>query len=100
MDLFELLRTNMKIGPINLILLVLIKLTNSLLCPNDVTTATTTITKTNKRKICPDFKDNINEEYCCPSQVVPGSYYCCTFEHLKQLQDIQTAQLRKLFFKK
>lgn len=53
-----------------------------------------------KRKVCPDFKDNEDEKYCCPSHVVPGSYYCCSQEHLYKIEAEQAAEIRRQFIKK
>lgn len=53
-----------------------------------------------KRKVCPDFKDNENEKFCCPSHVVPGSYYCCSLESLNKIEAEQAAELRRQFIKK
>ncbi|VDK62141.1 unnamed protein product [Gongylonema pulchrum] len=53
-----------------------------------------------KRKICPDFKDNEDEKYCCPSHVVPGSYYCCSQEHLYKIEAEKAAEVRRQFIKK
>lgn len=57
----------------------------------------TTITK---RKVCPDFKDNEDEKYCCPSHIIPGSYYCCSQEHLYKIEAEQAAEIRRQFIKK
>ncbi|OZC10841.1 hypothetical protein X798_02264 [Onchocerca flexuosa] len=53
-----------------------------------------------KRKVCPDFKDNENEKYCCPSHIIPGSYYCCSQEHLYKIEAEQAAEIRRQFIKK
>lgn len=31
-----------------------------------------------KSKTCPDFKDEADQNNCCPSRITFGSYYCCT----------------------
>lgn len=53
-----------------------------------------------KRKVCPDFKDNEDEKYCCPSHIIPGSYYCCSQEHLYKIEAEQAAEIRRQFIKK
>uniref|UniRef100_A0A915PI79 Uncharacterized protein n=1 Tax=Setaria digitata TaxID=48799 RepID=A0A915PI79_9BILA len=52
-----------------------------------------------KRKVCPDFKDNEDEKYCCPSHIIPGSYYCCSQEHLYKIEAEQAAEIRRQFIK-
>ncbi|VDK75700.1 unnamed protein product [Litomosoides sigmodontis] len=53
-----------------------------------------------KRKVCPDFKDSEDEKYCCPSHIIPGSYYCCSQEHLYKIEAEQAAEIRRQFIKK
>uniref|UniRef100_A0A8R1XXB4 Uncharacterized protein n=1 Tax=Onchocerca volvulus TaxID=6282 RepID=A0A8R1XXB4_ONCVO len=56
-------------------------------------------TALSKRKVCPDFKDNEDEKYCCPSHIIPGSYYCCSQEHLHKIEAEQAAEIRRQFIK-
>uniref|UniRef100_A0AC35U2C4 CX domain-containing protein n=1 Tax=Rhabditophanes sp. KR3021 TaxID=114890 RepID=A0AC35U2C4_9BILA len=50
-------------------------------------------------KRCPDFKDDPNQGACCPSQVTPGTYYCCSSDKKQEIESLIAANLRKQFIK-
>ncbi|KAH7725741.1 Protein R05C11.4 [Aphelenchoides avenae] len=52
-----------------------------------------------KPKTCPDFKDDADQVACCPSQITPGAFYCCTLERQAELASQLAAEARRQFFK-
>lgn len=80
-------------------LIMLFRFTSAVTCPFEAIAGTKSSSST-KRKVCPDFKDDISEKFCCPSHVVPGSYYCCSEEHLSVMEAEEAAELRRQFIKK
>uniref|UniRef100_A0A915BFZ8 Uncharacterized protein n=1 Tax=Parascaris univalens TaxID=6257 RepID=A0A915BFZ8_PARUN len=79
-------------------LIMLLRFTSAVTCPFEAIAGTKSSSST-KRKVCPDFKDDITEKFCCPSHVVPGSYYCCSEEHLSVMEAEEAAELRRQFIK-
>uniref|UniRef100_A0A0N5AGR2 WAP domain-containing protein n=1 Tax=Syphacia muris TaxID=451379 RepID=A0A0N5AGR2_9BILA len=67
------------------------------LCPSG-TAVTPKIS--NPQKMCPGFKDAKNRNFCCPSHVDPGSFFCCTEQQFYEFESEETAQLRRQFLKK
>jgi hypothetical protein len=53
-----------------------------------------------KPKSCPDFKDDADQSYCCPSRITFGSYYCCTIQQKHEIQSEIAAERRRQFVKK
>jgi hypothetical protein len=51
------------------------------------------------RKSCPDFKDEVNQSFCCPSSITPGTFYCCTEEKREEIDALLAAEARKIFFR-
>ncbi|VDM38499.1 unnamed protein product [Toxocara canis] len=80
-------------------LVLMVRVVNAITCPLE-TVAGSKPSSSTKRKVCPDFKDDISEKFCCPSHVVPGSYYCCSEEHLSVMEAEEAAELRRQFIKK
>uniref|UniRef100_A0A0N5B384 CX domain-containing protein n=1 Tax=Strongyloides papillosus TaxID=174720 RepID=A0A0N5B384_STREA len=52
-----------------------------------------------KQKRCPDFKDDPEQNACCPSAVSPGTFYCCTEEQKKEIEAHIASELRSKFIK-
>ncbi|CAJ0933204.1 unnamed protein product, partial [Mesorhabditis belari] len=50
-----------------------------------------------KEKHCPDFKDEANKSYCCPSKVSMGSYFCCTLEDIEKIEAEESSRQWRLF---
>jgi hypothetical protein len=50
-------------------------------------------------KSCPDFKDDVDQSACCPSQITPGTFYCCTSERQAELESQIAAEARRRFLK-
>ncbi|VDD98139.1 unnamed protein product [Enterobius vermicularis] len=73
------------------------RLAAATLCP----TPTGVVLKASgQQKTCPGFKDAKNRNFCCPSHVDPGSYFCCTETQFYEYESEESAQLRRQFFKK
>ncbi|KAI6198297.1 hypothetical protein M3Y99_01888300 [Aphelenchoides fujianensis] len=53
-----------------------------------------------KPKSCPDFKDDADQNQCCPSRITFGSFYCCTLAQKHEIQSEIAAERRKAFVKK
>ncbi|KAI1723737.1 hypothetical protein DdX_03908 [Ditylenchus destructor] len=49
-------------------------------------------------KLCPDFKDDAEQNACCRSRITQGAFYCCTQEQKEQLQWEEHKQQWKSFF--
>ncbi|KAI1714255.1 hypothetical protein Ddc_11437 [Ditylenchus destructor] len=49
-------------------------------------------------KLCPDFKDDVEQNACCRSRITQGAFYCCTQEQKEQLQWEEHKQQWKSFF--
>lgn len=79
-------------------LFVLIRFTNAIVCPVDSAAGSKPLGNA-RQKICPDFKDEEKQQFCCPSHVVPGSYYCCSEDHLSDMEAREAAEFRKQFIK-
>uniref|UniRef100_A0A0N4ZDG5 CX domain-containing protein n=1 Tax=Parastrongyloides trichosuri TaxID=131310 RepID=A0A0N4ZDG5_PARTI len=52
-----------------------------------------------KQKRCPDFKDDPEQNACCPSAVSPGTFYCCTVEQKIEIEANIASELRSKFIK-
>lgn len=93
-------------------LILLSRIVDAVTCPSELSTSGISSSSSSsssgfskpaaitKRKVCPDFKDNEDEKYCCPSHIIPGSYYCCSQEHLYKIETEQAAEIRRQFIKK
>ncbi|VDN04903.1 unnamed protein product [Thelazia callipaeda] len=90
-------------------LILVIQLVDTVTCPLEATGSGSSSASTSvsnkpamlaKRKMCPDFKDREEQKYCCPSHIVPGSYYCCSQEHLYRIEAEKAAEIRRQFIKK
>lgn len=75
---------------------VSLRLVTATQCPTPTGVA---LKSTGQQKTCPGFKDAKNRNYCCPSHVDPGSFFCCTEEQFYEFESEENAQLRRQFVK-
>ncbi|KAI6176025.1 Protein R05C11.4 [Aphelenchoides bicaudatus] len=93
------------------ILLITLAYANAEICPIDTPTEpTSTDDRTSalgpakrltlKPKSCPDFKDDSDQSYCCPSRITFGSYYCCNVQQKNDILSELASERRRQFVKK
>uniref|UniRef100_A0A0K0ENB4 CX domain-containing protein n=1 Tax=Strongyloides stercoralis TaxID=6248 RepID=A0A0K0ENB4_STRER len=73
--------------------------TNEKISYQTISTSSLSLNTIIKQKRCPDFKDDPEQNSCCPSAVTPGTFYCCTEEQKKEIEANIASELRSKFIK-
>jgi hypothetical protein len=48
-------------------------------------------------KVCPDFKDQLDQHACCPSKISERDFFCCTAEYKAEIDAQLAAEARGKF---